>query len=204
MTQGERSLAVGLSLALLALLLAALTWRFVEEPVRRLRPGPFSTRGGAVITGIGLLAACAALAGGLRVWADHGPVTTEQVAAAKVAIRTRTVPLQGCEVLTALDRLPPAADCRRGAPRPSTTVLLWGDSHARHLEPVLTNLAGAGGYAVLYRVKSACRPRLGPADSNTFRTEDCPAFNQAVLDSLPAARAEGVRGVVITARWEAR
>lgn len=203
-TLGERSLAAGLSLALLALLLAALTWRFVEEPVRRLRPGPFSTRGGAVMAGVGLLAVCAALAGGLKVWADHGPVTTERVAAATAAIRTRTMPLQGCELPTAFERLPPAADCRRGAPRPSTTVMLWGDSHARHLEPVLTHLAGAGGYAVLYRVKSACRLRLGPADSNAFHTVDCLAFNQAVLDSLPAARAEGVRGVVIAARWEAR
>ena len=42
-------------------MLAALTWRFVEEPVRRLRPGPFSTRGGAVRAGVGLLAVCAEL-----------------------------------------------------------------------------------------------------------------------------------------------
>jgi len=203
-TLGERSLAAGLSLSLLALLLAALTWRFVEQPVRRLRPGLFSTNGGAVMVGVGLLAVCAALAGGLRVWADHGPVATERVAAATVAIRTRTIPLQGCELQTAFDRLPPAADCQRGATRPSTTVLLWGDSHARHLEPVATHLAGARGYAVLYRVKSGCRPRLDLAGSNTFRILDCVAFNKAVLGSLPAARDEGVRGVVISARWEAR
>jgi hypothetical protein len=56
---------------------------------------------------------------------------------------------------------------------------------------VLTHLAGAGGYAVLYRVKGGCRPRLDLAGSNTFRILDCVAFNQAVLGSLPAARDEG-------------
>ena len=41
-------------------------------------------------------------------------------------------------------------------------------------------------------------------DSTSFRAVDCLAFSRAVLDSLPAARAEGVDGVVIAARWEAR
>lgn len=207
-TLGERSLAAGLLLALLALVLAGLTWRFVEEPVRRRRPGPFATRGGAVVAGVAILAACAALAGGLRVWADHGARVSPQAAAAVAAMRSRTRALANCELPSAFRELPPAAVCRRGAQHPSTTVLLWGDSHARHLEPVLTAEAQAAGYAVLYRVKSGCRPRLSPPDrmfgANSFRAVDCLAFSREVLDSLPAARAEGVAGVAIAARWEAR
>lgn len=201
-------LGVGLLLVLLALLLAGLTWRFVEEPVRRRRPGPFATRGGAVMAGVAILAACAALASGLRVWADHGAAVTPQAAAAEVAMRGRTIPLQGCEIPSAFRELPTADDCRRGAPHPSTTILLWGDSHARHLEPVMTAGALAADYAVLYRIRSGCRPRLSPRNpksgATSFRIVDCLAFSNAVLDSLPAAQADGVHGVVIAARWEAR
>lgn len=207
-TLRERSLTAGLLLALLALLLAGLTWRFVEEPVRRLRPGPFATRGGAVMAGVAILAACAALAGGLGAWADHGARVTPQAAAAEVAMLGRARALAGCEVQSAFRELPPTADCLRGAPHSPPTILLWGDSHARHLEPVLTAEALAARYAVLYRVKSACRPRLAPPDrmfdAASFRAVDCLAFSRAVLDSLPAAEAEGVAGVMIAARWEAR
>lgn len=207
-TLKERSLAAGLLLALLALLLAGLTWRFVEEPVRRRRPGPFATRSGAVVAGVAILAACAALAGGLRVWADHGATVTPQAAAAGAALRSRSKRLSGCEIPVGSRDLGSMANCRRGALSPSTTVLLWGDSHARHLEPALTAMAQVAGYAVLYRVRSECGPRLSSPDrmfsARTFRVLDCKAFNQAVLDSLPAAMAEGVVGVAIAARWEAR
>ncbi|MFZ5669665.1 MAG: acyltransferase family protein [Pseudomonadota bacterium] len=199
-------LAAGLMLALLALLLAALTWRFVEQPVRGRRPGPFATPAGALVAGAAILAACAALAGGLRVWADHDLAARPRSAAAAEAMRGRVKRLAGCEQPSTFRDLPPASLCRRGAPPPATTVMLWGDSHARHLEPVLTARARADGRAVLYRVKGGCRPRLAaPAridDARGFRAMECLAFSRAVLDSLADARAAGIEGVVISARWE--
>jgi peptidoglycan/LPS O-acetylase OafA/YrhL len=66
----RRACAVPLDFALIivALGLSALTYRFVEQPIRQRKPWPFAVSGQAIMTGFLILASVAALSG-------HRPIT---------------------------------------------------------------------------------------------------------------------------------
>lgn len=78
-----------------------------------------------------------------------------------------------------------------------STVLLWGDSHANHWRPAVSNAAIAVGLNEATLTMNACRPLPGPVGQ-----EDCVKFNQFVIANLPLWRSErNLVGLVLSARW---
>lgn len=181
---GDRNLARDSALVLAALGLSALTYHFLEDPVRRRRPGPFGSVRGTFVTGAAILAACAIGGAGLWLW-GHRPTNDPAVTA-----------VRSVETLTGHPRN------TLGAPMASRSVLLWGDSHARHLEPALDQLGEQFGFGVMPRTLGACRfDGQDGAYTQRLRTE-CVSFSQEVTKSLPdLINDSGLRGVVLAARW---
>ncbi len=92
-------------------------------------------------------------------------------------------------------------DCVFGDVRGTTTVVLWGDSHALHwllaLDPLLRDLRMRG----LLRAHAGCPPGLARVDDVPERFDACINFGSAVLAEVTdLARREPVF-VLLFARW---
>lgn len=203
---GEHDLARDLGLVALALVLSALTYLLVEQPIRERRPWPFAKRGSTVIAGCLLLCMVVATSLVLRTTAEarlaSSPAT---LAAHQAANRKFAYPAKCAHFTRPFDALAPVVGCTVGGPGPARAVL-WGDSHAGHFVPAFEIWGKRNGLSTLPRVMGDCRPYTLDA-SFAFsglrrqQLESCARFNQSVLSSLPALKDQGAEVVVLSARW---
>lgn len=152
-------LAADQRVAILAasLVLAYLSWRFIEQPFRvgglQLGQRTIFAGGGAVIavcTGFGILAA---LTNGLPA---RIPSHAQQLAAAAVSFPPRQ------EECLASERgwISPKQACSAGADVPARFAV-WGDSHALTLMPAFEDQAARHGEAVKFYAYAGCPSVLG-------------------------------------------
>ena len=194
----EPPLSLMLGLALLALALAWVTWRFIEQPFRRkIRPvltqrkhlfGTFAGLG-AIILGIGFWGH---LAEGL-------PSRLPLAAQVKAAFTDDRNPLIDQCITRYRDPLPvqPVQDCLtpQGA-KPQVAII--GDSHALAISGAAQSAlieAGLSSYALTF---SAC-PALGIlVKTDQPQAERCAQYQ---LDVLDYARASGTSVLIFSLRW---
>ncbi|MFG1464101.1 acyltransferase family protein [Xanthobacter sp. DSM 24535] len=196
---GDR-LDPGWSAAALALSFVAawLSWRFVEQPFRRLRPPPWKS------VGAGVLAAGTVAGLGLALYVGDG-------------LPGRVSP--HLQAMGSKDRMwhwvcpqsvpdgPAKGLCAVGAPWASagTRAIIWGDSHAEQLLPVL-DVAGreANTAIALFRacpaIIEAGGVRRDFAGIPTYN-DDCRRSREAVLALLKAA--PDIRLVILAGAWPA-
>ena len=185
-------------LLLLTFAIAALSWRYIEQPIRR---GVRLRSGRAFLWSAAAASALAAACGG-ALWLSGGwphrfaaPVLVlaqSSTARHPDARRCTTLPLQTLDASTL---------CRFGSRSPEAVpVLVWGDSHATALLPAYESLAAEHGLALYFAASSACRPLLGVAwaHGSLQARANCAAFNAAMLRSVAQLRP---RVVVLNAFW---
>lgn len=194
-------------LVLLALGLSALTFRFVEQPVRHRRPWPFARRWPSVTAGL-LLMGCTGTLGGLLWWqAETRAAASLTLRPVMTALTERVaLPLECTQFGLPFAGLAPAPNCMLGSRQSGPLVLLWGDSHAHHLIPGLETWAMDRGGRLLPRTMGACLPTVASLpdrrpSGQLVADRSCVDFNRSVLDSLPALKTGGLAAVVIAARW---
>jgi peptidoglycan/LPS O-acetylase OafA/YrhL len=190
-------LAARLGLLVLSLGLAEVSYRFVEEPVRRSpglarRPGlSLAVTVAATVVGVGLALAWSALAGG----ASRGP---EQRRFTEAGDDLPAVYASGCHA----DFYAVEADgCVSGAARATRTAVLLGDSHAAQWHPALDTLARAHGWRLVSLTKSDC-PAVDVPVYSAFvgRTyTECAAWRGSALDAVARLRPDLV---VVTSEAE--
>jgi peptidoglycan/LPS O-acetylase OafA/YrhL len=178
------SLASELRWGLLALsfLLAWLTYRFVERPLRYGRAGNLIT---VLLLSLMMLLGCV----GYLIYKTQGfPNRFPEI------IRTATsyipfswgdrVRSEVCHLhlVTSTVHRPECFETKR------PLVALWGDSHAASLYPGLKNLQDSESFGIIQVNQSACPPLLGVSEFN-FR-HNCKQVNDDVIEKLIAARPE--------------
>jgi peptidoglycan/LPS O-acetylase OafA/YrhL len=170
------------ALLALTLLLATLSWRFVETPFRdRAR---VSTRR-LVWTLAPASLALLAIGLGMQQIAHISPPPILPFRSPTLAtIERRFAPNTG--LATVCDQngaYEPRPQCQTG---PTPTLMIWGDSYAMHLVDGIE--AANPGRALVQATRSACGPVLGLSQLTRKLDEAfaarCFAFNQAVLDYL--------------------
>lgn len=193
-------------LVLAALGLAFLTRLLVERPSTGRWAGAFDPPARAFRTAAILSAVCLVLAGGLWLWANAERTATPLRAAVDDALNHPIAFAAACDGTAdqAVAALPP--QCMTGKIDSATAVMVWGDSHARHLLPGLSDAAVRSGIALIPQHKSGCRPGLTrgryPSGVENRREDRCRAFNRAVLEEIDRIRAKGgLRGVILASRW---
>jgi hypothetical protein len=188
----------------LAFVLAALTYYFLEDPVRKKRPGPFAAVPSTLWTGAAISVVMAGGAFALALNAKYIGSRDQHYTAA-VAARYDVPPMRKTcnherdgDFKTLNDR----KRCTIGDPNHITAVL-WGDSHADHLSSLMQAFVrerpNDGG--ILQRSFSSCRPIAAFAPRITLPSETCLAFNKAVLDEAAQLRAQGLKGIVLSSMW---
>lgn len=162
------------------------SWRWVELPFRRSGARPWRTLavGGAALLAVGGIGVGLAVTDGLPARARPEVLRAQSAS-------TSVQPLMDiCHVRTG-SSLPTVEDCSIG--RPPARVIVWGDSHASHLVPLVAAEAEKQGLGLLEITKSACPPL--PV---VRAAEGCDDFNRRMLALLVEQRP---RTVILAGRW---
>lgn len=185
---GDVTLGSGALLLGATLVLAALTYRWVERPFRdRSATARFPNR--ALVPFLGSVALCLTLIGVMPLVPATGGGSREAATIeAKLAVNYGLGRV--CENAFTLD-----PTCRTSD---TPEILLWGDSYAMHLAPAIQASGGWGGF--IQMTKSSCAPVLGLSTSPDEYEADwfkgCLRFNEEVFAWLAGARS--VRVVVLS------
>ncbi|MGI9386501.1 MAG: acyltransferase family protein [Methyloligellaceae bacterium] len=194
----EPSLSARCLALLLCILLATVLHRFIEEPLRAVgRAGTFKMRfavgGVAAVTLAVVSSFYVYTSGGL---ADRFPKAL-RTALSKVTQLGPTP--QNC---TPEDNVLGQANCTPVTNVASQlTVAVWGDSHARQFEAVLSNHLAALGTKVMKSSTLRCPPFPGVVvKSGTFsQPKSCIAKNRSTLRAI--AEDKQITTVILAARW---
>lgn len=175
-----------------SLLMAVLSWRFIEHPFRG--PGARFTRakmfvlGAATITLLAFFGAIGVCTSGLP---ERFP---QRIAAMSSFTHTDTAALYragSCLLRTSQSASDfPAQTCF--APRGASAILLWGDSHAAHLWPGLTRIPRGD---VLEATSTGCPPVL---DQRVPTVPNCESFNRRVKSLIESHQ---IRVAILSAHW---
>jgi peptidoglycan/LPS O-acetylase OafA/YrhL len=190
---------VGRSVAFtLTFVLAALSWRFVEQPIRYTRRSPPVIFAGALLGSL-------VLAGvGYAIWRSNG-------APDRLSEQTRTIAYAAGDFFRPHDQCWPEGNsvmpginyCRLGAPNAPEQFLIWGDSHARAILEGADQVAKEQGLGGLLIFAGGCMPAfdLHKQESATGpRSDDaCTAQNIAVKAML--AGRKSIKKVLLVGRW---
>jgi hypothetical protein len=174
-----------------AALLAVLTRRWVETPVRlRLAGHPRTSLALAVASMvlISLIAGALVAARGLP-WRADARLRADEAAA------WQRPPLHNvCHVESI--QTPPVEACTipRGEP---ADVIVWGNSHAAHLTPAIFEWTTRRGLRMRQVTKSGCLPLLQSDDG--LAAADCLAFNRSAVRQM--AEGPPPRIVIVGAAW---
>jgi len=198
----EANLSRDLIVAALSLLLAYASYRLVENPIRFGRPGPFGRTETTLVAGVAISLIMCFPAGALGAWAKF--VGSRKVEFQPlVAARNDRPPLRSkCHQNPPFVGLGPAESCVTGEGDIPPAIVLWGDSHADHLSPLMQELSAlAPETRVLARSFTGCPPMAGLRVSDSRHAEACDLFNAAVFAEIKELSGNGLRGVVLAGRW---
>ena len=187
----EGTLSWRLALCAIALALAWLSWRFVEQPVRRWRAGPQRVLAAAGLA-IGACIIVALLAGR----ADGVPLEIRALAekahndqAARLRCDLRSTETFDVEDL---------AECTSEFGR-DPGIVIWGDSHATAWEPLASRLAAREKVPVASLTMDGCAPGWrGESRERVSARRPCAEMNAFVLRALSA---RPVDTLVVATRW---
>ncbi|MBL8549148.1 MAG: acyltransferase [Hyphomonadaceae bacterium] len=164
-----------------SILLATLSWRFIERPFRARPPAARAVPRNALFVG-GAVAMAAAASFGVAVHIGKGWSWrfSPAVGAYAAAASDFDVARMHCMVSPDLDH-----PCVYGATGP-VRVALWGDSHAASIAPAIETAADKAGERVLAHLKIACAPALGVDPMEPNDRGGCRTHNEAVLQRILA------------------
>ncbi len=179
--------AVQLASLLVALyLLAAASWRYVEQPLRTRRWLRSNRAFGSVFAG----ATALLLATGLVMWRSHGLPNRFDAEVELLTELPAPIPREvGACMTLAPDRIATGQLCTFGSANAARSVLLWGDSHALMLLPAFRSLHD-GQTQLCFAAHSSCRPLLGHAElpsalrRQTRELTECAQFNEAMAAAI--------------------
>jgi peptidoglycan/LPS O-acetylase OafA/YrhL len=171
------NLGVRVALLALSLALAALTWRFVEQPFRRRRAAAV-TRRGIYLAGGSALATLAVAGAGLLVFKGLPQRYSDQVVALEAGASDASPLRRKCHV--------PAYNmtydqtCVLGADVLPQIIVL-GDSHGAELSAVLGEAAKSHGASIRELTASGCPPA---GEFSALRDPRCSHHNEVTLRRL--------------------
>ena len=184
----ERGLIVGLSFVL-----AWLTYRFIETPLRFGRPGRRRMVGKAV--GLGAAMAMVAVAGAIIVQGRGFDFRLPAEIRAMASVATQSARWRIHQCLLDLSReMSFAGECVDRDRRP--LVMVWGDSAAAALIPGLRKAQETRNFGIAQFTSSSCIPAL---NADIASTPNCRAINDKVMGHAREIRPDIV---VLHGTWE--
>src|ERR1039457_156002 len=194
MIKQEPNVGFRAAILLAATALAILSWRYVETPIRKRwifqkRPQIYAFAGASMAV---------LLAGGLLLFHGRGvPSRFHGKALSYVKSRNHRAFLNETSLQQAMNGQ--FVEIGSHDTNQPISLLIWGDSHAMSVTPVLDELCRRFSCRGIQATCSATAPILRYADTNRFGLgEKSPVFANAVLTFITQRQ---VKNVVLAARW---
>lgn len=196
-------------LIVLSVALAAVTYRWIEQPARRSRsPWPVATRRylaglAALVIASLAIASMDGLPGRLdaegRALLAHSDTQRDPDAAAVRWGQDMMSPLPGtCFGIAAGTPFDPR--CQIPGPDPHRVALLWGDSHAAHFMPGVRAAVARQGLGLQVATLAGCRPYQSRGKTyQDAAKQGCEQRNRAIFEWLDAHPEAGP--VILAGRW---
>jgi peptidoglycan/LPS O-acetylase OafA/YrhL len=195
------NMLVDMACALAALGLAALTLRFVENPIRFGTLLRGRTNAAVVRLGATTIALVAAVAAAVLLWDVRGPKSAQDRLALQIAQDRPPPQFANCLLnpeTALLDH--PVSECRFGNAEQPISLVLWGDSHAWAWAPMLSEMQSDGAPVFQLYSLLGCQPLLPTIGANDG-SDNCDEFNRRTYDKIIKLKALGLKGVVLSGRW---
>ena len=177
------SVAMTVAAAALSLIPAAMTYAWIESPIRFSKFLQLHARyavGGAVAVGALLY-----MTGPLAIRHANATLASPRVAAVLAARTKARVYADGCQVPLLKTISPP---CAYGPGSNDTTIVLFGDSHAAHWFPAFESVAMLRGWTLVNLTKTGC-PSVTVALNNMGRRYvECDEWRKYAIDRIVHSR----------------
>ncbi len=195
----EPGLVSGMLLVGAAVVVSALSWRYVEARFRRQGPATRRSELRSIAAGLLVLAGLAGLGFGLDASGGLPGRASASFLQAQAALNDAWRGTKGC--LQGPGLAPAGVQCRFGDPAPDAPLIaLWGDSFANHHGPALDAIARETGYGLIQMTKASGFLREPGASAFASReASDRDTFRTQTLAALLAD--PRVRIVVIGGLW---
>ena len=164
---------------LLTALLADLTHRFIEDPIRYSKPQPrLIVKSGAAATAVSLaLGASIYFSFDDRITLDNGRSYSVSEMIKRPVIYDDSCHVNNGETLS--------PECTYGQRGSKKKIVLFGDSHAAQWFPALERLANEYKFELISLTKSACPgPAVQKVDSGEYKNADCFAWRDNSFDRI--------------------
>ena len=199
MTEDGLTTVQSLGLIALSFIVAAASWRLIEQPYRRTSAESETSSKAYLVGGMGAMAAMAAVGIAMNVTAGlPGRLDAESYRFYNASNSVNPF-RKACH--TDGDTPRSAERCTIPKPGSGLDILVWGDSHADALFPAFQLLAERNGWTARQATKSGCPPVLG-ADNvsvgETRKYRNCAGYNLAMLEIV---KRERPKLVVLAGRW---
>jgi peptidoglycan/LPS O-acetylase OafA/YrhL len=195
---GVLDITANVIIVTLALVMAWMTYIWIERPVRMHRPWVFNAVRSTLLAGVGISLSMALMAGGLMLWRSH-----QKNSDLYVWLKSGREDVQmGCSISPdePLKKLP-GSECFFGPKDAPTKIVLWGDSHAQDKTGML--LEALPDTKIYQLTSPGCIPVIGYEDKGMPNTTKiCKELNKRALNNILERSKQGLAGVVISARWE--
>lgn len=177
-------------LIVVTLLLAALSWRLMEQPFRH--------RKADIRRIVSTVSACVIGLVGFGAWGDIGEGLPFRLAPGVKNFIDRTT-WSGICLFQVRDGLPTLPDekCMFNLGT-GKTYALWGDSVAAALSPALLDELKTRNIGMVQLTHGFCAPIMGVSNSRADGSENCDAFNKRAMDYLVAS---DIDTVIMAASW---
>jgi hypothetical protein len=189
---GELPVETRIAACVVAVVLAWLSFRFVERPLRRPDPATSNRKvvAGGLIVSVSLAYASTTL--GSALYREPPPGDLASRTERDMPENRDQCHFRGDESLDVF----PKPDCNSDDEKP-LRVVIWGDSHALAWQPLAWAIAERQGVAATSYTRDACAPVLGYDNGKRLQEAKlCREFNARVADSI-----HGVDTLILTAEW---
>lgn len=193
--------AVGFFVVIMSMILAWLSWRYVEIPMRKSGvalsfPRVVIRRFVIPVVALVLIGLTMAYTNGLSSRFDPRVAEFERVIESKPDVLR-----SGCHVPTAMYSTPPSDNCRLGVKKAELDGILIGDSFANHFSGTVDLMAKAEDIAFMDYTMDGCPPILGyNTGKGAVYAQRCLKRNEAVYALLTNNR---YARVVLAGSWPA-
>jgi hypothetical protein len=180
----QASIQLRAAVAMISLGPAAATYAWLESPVRHSR-WLLARRKATLVGAAGLSLTVFAIAYAVKRHAQ-GTLRTEPFASIEAARLQRPL-IRACDGLTPREL---TAECAFGASTSDTTVLLIGDSHARHWFPAVEHVAQRHSWRLLPLTRAGCTMvRISASTAADVKQKVCDQWQDSLVRELPATKA---------------
>jgi peptidoglycan/LPS O-acetylase OafA/YrhL len=176
---------VGIFVTFLSIMLAWLSWKFVEIPLRRTGstlffPQVFFWRFALPVMALLLIGVTTFYMKGFPERFDPRVAKFEKILDAKPDILR-----SGCHVPTSMYNTPPDAKCRLGMAKQELDGIMIGDSYANHFTGMVDVLSKAAGISIMDYTMDGCPPILMyDTGAAQLTAERCRKRNEAIYTNI--------------------